>query len=486
MKRKQPPLPVSALPEHGRSRGELLAELEKFAENDPDYRAGRTFSLTYHLGDEHEQFLSDAGRKFASANGLNPSAFQSLKSMETQLVAAGARLFHGPPDVTGIMTAGGTESCMLAVKTYRDRARRLRRVRKPEMVVPRTAHVAWLKGAEYFGIRLRFIPETADLAPDLEKLAKLINRRTIMVLGSAPEYPRGMIDPIPAMAKIAADAHVPMHVDACVGGFILPFMEMNGEELPEWDFRARGVTSISADLHKYGYAGKGASLILYRNGDLFKDQIFVETDWPGGVFASAGILGTRPGAAYASAWATLGHIGTDGYRKLAAETLKTSETLKAGITAIKGLTIIGKPEGPLFAYRSTSRRLDIFAVGDRMEARGWHIDRVQNPDGLHAMVTMRHAEVVDEYLADLKAAVDEVRADPKLAQGGSAATYGMLAHVPMRGMVKKRVREIFAGLYAPGGGTADLSAASTRGIGGLVDRLAMRIAARRARKERRR
>lgn len=476
----------TALPEKGRDEQEILKALDEFARNDPDYRGGRIFSLTYHLSDTHEKFITDAGRRFASANGLNPAAFQSLKRMETQIVAAAAGLLHGPDSVTGMMTSGGTESCMLAVKTYRDRARRLRRVRKPEIIIPFTGHVAWLKGAEYLGVRVRRLPETRDHRPDLKRLKKMLGRRTVMVLGSAPEYPRGMIDPIPEMAAIAADAGVPFHVDACVGGFILPFMEMNGETLPAWDFRTPGVTSISADLHKYGYAGKGASLILYRDVELFKDQIFVETDWPGGIFASAGLLGTRPGAAYASAWATLQRIGVEGYRSMARETIATAEALKKGVQAIDGLAIIGHPQGPLFAFRSTDPRLDIFAVGDRLEARGWQVDRVQQPDGIHAMVTMKHAQICQQYLEDLAACVQEVRENPELATKGSAPTYGMMAHVPMRKMVREKVRDIFAGLYLPGGGAVDLSQQPpARGLTGLAERAAGAIANRRARRQRR-
>ncbi len=476
----------NALPDEGRPEAEILSGLADMAAGDPDYRAGRTFSLSYHLSDEHEQFLAHAGCLFASANGLNPAAFSSLKQIETGIVAATAKLLNGPKSTTGLMTAGGTESCLLAVKTYRDRARRRRRVSNPEMILPRTAHVAWFKAAEYFDVKVHLLPETPGYEPDIRFLRKLINRNTILILGSAPEYPRGLIDPIARMAKLAKQAGVPMHVDACVGGFILPFMAMNGADLPIWDFRNDGVSSISADLHKYGYAAKGASLILYRDIDLFKDQIFIKTDWPGGVFASAGLLGTRPGAAYAGAWAALGRIGVKGYCEMAAQTISTANALRAGIKAISGLAIIGAPIGPLFAYRSTNPQLDIFAVGDQMQQQGWHIDRVQGPDGLHAMVTVAHQPVVDAYLSDLQAAVALVLKNPDLATQGSAATYGMLAHVPLRGLINMRVRDIFSRLYAPGGGVADLSApAPARGLAGLSERLALRVAQWRARAERR-
>jgi len=232
-----------ALPLTGRAPADVLRELRAHAEHDPDYRHGRLWSLVYYLDDEFAEFLGEAYQAFASANGLNPTAFRSLKRFETEIVDAVAQILHGPATTCGVVTSGGTESCLLAVKTYRDMARAQRRVTKPEMVVPESAHVAWFKASEYFGVKLRRLPLAADYRADAGRLEQLINRNTVMVLGSAPEYPHGMIDPIEAMAAIAQRRGVPMHVDACVGGFILPFMEMNGVTLPRWDYRVDGVTS---------------------------------------------------------------------------------------------------------------------------------------------------------------------------------------------------------------------------------------------------
>lgn len=444
------------LPQHGREPEGVLGDLAGFAADDPDYRRGRTWSLVYHLDDAHEDFAARAYRMYSSANGLNPAAFRSLKRLESEIISIEAGLFHGGPETCGVLTSGGTESCLLAVKTYRDMARARRRVQRPNMVLPVTAHVAWFKASEYFGVKVRRLPMTSDHVTDIRPLKRLIDRNTVMVLGSAPEYPHGTIDPIAEMGAVCAARGVPLHVDACVGGFILPFMEMNGVALPEWDFRVPGVTSISADLHKYGYAAKGASSILYRDLDILKHQMFVYQDWPGGVFASPALLGTRPGGAYAAAWAVLQKFGVEGYRALAAETTEAVEALKEGVGRIDGLRLIGRPQGPLLAYGSADRALNIFAVADQMEKRGWNVNRVQNPDGIHAMVTARHRAVTGEYLADLEQAVATVRADPSLARTGGAATYGMLAHVPLRGMVKARVLDTFAAMYRAGGGELDL------------------------------
>ena len=445
-----------SLPETGRDPDEVLSDLAGFAVDDPDYKNARTWSLVYHLDDDHDDFAASAYRKFSSANGLNPAAFQSLKRMETEIISMIAGLLNGEPETCGVLTAGGTESCLLAVKTYRDMAAKTRGVTRPNMILPETAHVAWFKAAEYFGVKARLLPMDRDLNTDISKLNRRIDRNTVMVLGSAPEYPHGTIDPIAEMGKVSQARGVPLHVDACVGGFILPFLEMNGENLPEWDFRVPGVTSISADLHKYGFTAKGASSILYRHLDLLKHQMFVYQDWPGGVFASPAILGTRPGGVYAAAWAVMQKLGTSGYRDLAVQTAEAVTILKTGIAGIDGLKVLGNPQGPLLSYGSTDRKVNIFAVADQLETKGWAVNRVQNPNGIHAMVTARHLGVAPQYIEDLAQAVETVRADPDLAKSGGAAAYGMMAHVPLRGMVKDRVRDTFAAMYQAGGAKLEL------------------------------
>ncbi len=464
------------IPKQGRQADAILQHLQEFKADDPNYKDGKVWSLVYYLNEDHSQFLKDAYHTFACENGLNPTAFKSLKAFENDIISATADLLNGTEDVCGVVTSGGTESCLMAVKTYRDLARAKRRVKKPEMVIPETAHVAWFKASEYFGVKIRLVPLKDDLTPDLRKMEKLINRNTVMLLGSAPEYPHGTIDPIEAMGALAEKYSIPLHVDACVGGFILPFMEKNGEDLPLWDYRVPGVTSISADLHKYGFAAKGASTITYRNLDYLKYQMFVYENWPGGVFASSALLGTRPGGAYAAAWATLQYFGEEGYRQLAAQTLEAVNRLKAGIEAIPELAIMGKPQGPLFAYQSIDPEVNIFAVGDQMDSRGWQVNRNQYPSGLHAMVTAHHLKVVDQYLSDLRECVAIVKDNPALAEQGGAATYGLMAHIPLRGMVKQKVLEMYSGMYKAGGGQVNLTAeadmeSSDNASKSLLDRL---------------
>lgn len=252
---------IGCAPDKGRPFEEILAELDSFGVDDPNYKAAKTWSLVYYLNEEYTQFLEKAYAKYFSANGLNPTAFKSLKRLEKEVLRFTARLFHVDDEACGVMTSCGTESCMLAVKTYRDLGRS-KGIKKPEMIIPETAHVAWDKGAEYFNVKIRRAPLAADYGVDVAAVEKMINKNTVMILGSAPEYPHGIIDPIEKLGALAKKHNIPLHVDSCVGGYILPFIEMAGNELPLWDFRVEGVTSISADIHKYGFAAKGASCIL--------------------------------------------------------------------------------------------------------------------------------------------------------------------------------------------------------------------------------
>lgn len=472
-----------AMPEQGAASDDILRSLEAFKERDPRYKEGRLWSLVYYLDEQHSAFLKDAYHLFSSENGLNPGAFKSLKKLESEVISATADILNGTDEVCGVVTSGGTESCLMAVKTYRDMARDQRRVKRPEMILSETAHVAWFKASEYFGVKIRLVPLKDDFTLDLKKLRRMVNRNTVMILASAPEYPHGIIDPVEAMGEIAQAKSIPLHVDACVGGFILPFMEMNGEALPPWDYRVPGVTSISADIHKYGFAAKGASTITYRNLDYLRYQMFVYQNWPGGVFASSALLGTRPGGGYAAAWAVLQYFGKSGYRKLAADTLAAVNRLKQGIGDIPELEVMGNPQGPLFSYRSSDPDLNIYAVGDQMDARGWQVNRNQLPPGLHAMVTAQHLAVVDEYLADLRTAVATVKANPELGKQGGAATYGMLAHVPLRGMVKKKVLEMYSEQYRAGGAELDLAAGADANGGSLLDRIVQWYVQRQSRRQ---
>lgn len=442
---------MAAIPPKGRPHDEILEQMQQFAQKDPDYKSGRTWSMVYHLDEDHDAFLKKAHNLYFSENALNPTAFRSLKRFEHEVVRMTANLLNGNSDTVGVMTSGGTESCLLPVLAAREKARAASRWKKckPEMVVPQSVHVAWDKAAKYFNIKLIKIPLTRSFTVDVEKLEKKLSKRTILVVASAPSYPHGVIDPIEDIARITRLMGIPFHVDSCLGGFMLPFIRQIGYPIPLFDFQVEGVTSMSADVHKYGFAAKGASIVLYKNMNYLKHQFFIGQDWPGGLFASPALLGTRPGGPIAAAWAAMNAIGLDGYRSIAAGIMETTNQLISGIEKIEGLAILGKPAMSVLAFSSVDPKINIFAVGDRMEKKGWHVDRLQKPEGLHAMVTPTHHGVAAKYLDDLKAAVTEVKANPDMAVKGNAALYGMIAHIPFRGMIKKQVGRMMAELYGP-------------------------------------
>jgi sphinganine-1-phosphate aldolase len=442
---------MNSIPPKGRSYNDVLEEMESFRQKDVNYHQGRTCSLVYHLSNEHTNFLKQAHGLYFSENALNPMAFQSLKRFEHEVIRMTADVLHGDENVVGTMTSGGTESCLLPVLTYRELAKRRKHFGSftPEMIAPESIHVAWEKGAKYFGVKMVSIPLQENYQVDLKALKKRINPNTIMIVASAPSYPHGVIDPIEELGQIAVNHQIPFHVDSCLGGFMLPFMKMEGYKVPPFDLSVPGVTSISADVHKYGYAAKGASTILYRNINYLKHQFFIHQNWPGGVFASPALLGTRPGGSIAAAWAALNAIGIDGYRKISRTTMETTKKLIDGINGIEGLKVMGKPAMSVFAFTSTVKEVNIFAVGDQMEERGWHVDRLQRPEGLHAMVTPAHQQVTEEYLEDLKASVEIVRLEPNLGAKGNAAMYGMIAHVPFRKLIKKEVMNMMEKMYGP-------------------------------------
>jgi glutamate/tyrosine decarboxylase-like PLP-dependent enzyme len=279
-------------------------------------------------------------------------------------------------------------------------------------------------------------------------MAKAISWRTIGLCASAPQYAHGVVDPIEELGVLAKQHKLPLHVDACVGGFLLPWLEQLGRPVPRWDFRVAGVTSISADLHKFAYAGKGASVLVWRSIDDMRHQIFVATDFPGGIYASPTMLGTRPGGPIAAAWATLQSFGADGYRALAQQAADAADRLRAGIKAIPGLTLLGTSHSTIVAYAALGA--DVYALADQLEARGWTVDRQQRPASIHLTVTANHAAIVDHYLADLRAALAEVRANPALAKSGTAPMYGMAAKMPVRRLVAANVRKVIADLYTEG------------------------------------
>jgi len=443
------------IPEKGLDKQALLDKMSAMRAGDVQWENNRAFGLVYKHSAVHTDFIRQAYGLFMSENGLNPMAFRSLQQMEREVVGMTANMFHGDSEAVGSMTSGGTESLLLAVLTYRNHARRKRPwIRKPEMIIPESAHVGFMKAGEYFDVRMVKTPLAADYRADVAALESRIGRNTIGIVGSAPCYPYGVIDPIEELGAVALRHRVPLHVDGCLGGFFLPWVEKPGHTLPPFDFRVPGVTSISADVHKYGYAAKGASTIVYRSMDFFRDQIFAEVDWCGGVYGGATMAGTRPGGAIAAAWASLHALGQDGYTENARAIMDTARKYIDGVCAIPGLRILGEPVMGVFAFGAEDKRLSMYAVADRLEESGWHVDRNQKPESIHVILNAGHSKVADAYLADLRAAVEHVRAHPETVLEGKAPMYGLIAEAPMRRMVKRNVVATLAQLYVQREGAA--------------------------------
>ena len=399
------------LPRSGLSKDEVLSQLDEMRADDKDWRSGRVFGLVFHAGDDVEEVAREASTLFLSENGLNPLAFPSIGRMQQDVVDIAADLFHGGDEAAGFMTSGGTESILLAVEAARNRGRAERNVTAPNMVIANSAHAAFHKASEYFGVAVRKIPVRADWRVDVDATAAAVDDDTVLVVGSAPQYPQGVIDPIPELGSLAAERGINCHVDACMGGFVLPFAERLGRPVPPWDFRVDGVTSISADIHKLGYAPKGASVLIHRNQELRSHQIFVFDDWLGGFYASSGIAGSKPAGPIASAWAVLHFLGEEGYLRLTDVTLAATERLVDGVRAIPGLTVLGEPESQCVAVSAVDPgALDVFKVMDALAERGWHLDRQQPPDSLHLTVSAGTAPMIDAFVADLRECVDEVGA----------------------------------------------------------------------------
>jgi glutamate/tyrosine decarboxylase-like PLP-dependent enzyme len=396
--------PSIRFPATGVPRSELRCQMEALRDRDVRWREGKVFGLVYDGGEEVDALVQEAHNLFHAENGLNPMAFPSLRRFETEVVGMALDLLGGGSESCGNMTSGGTESLLMAVKTARDWARVHRpEVRNPEMILPLSAHPGLDKAAHYFGIEIVRTPIGPDLRADLAAVREAISENTVLLVGSAPSYPHGVMDPIVDLAALAQEHGLLCHVDGCMGGFMLPFVGMLGYPVPDFDLSVPGVTSLSADLHKYGYGPKGSSVILYGDRALRRHQFFVTTDWPGGVYASPTMAGSRPGGTIAAAWAVMQFLGREGYLQMADTVMRATARLRDGINAIEGLAIMGDPVMSVLAFGS--ERMSIYEVGDEMAVRGWHLDRQQFPPSLHMTVSLGQAEMVDAFLDDLSVAV---------------------------------------------------------------------------------
>lgn len=388
------------LPKIGAKWPELDLRMEEARRNDVDWRHGRIGVYIHFGGDDVLEVAKKAYLKFFSENGLGPVAFPSLATFERDVISMTTGLLHGGEQACGSMTTGGTESIFLAVKSARDWARSKRPdVASPEILAPMTAHPAFNKAANFAGLKVRRIPVDRNFQADPVAMKAAIGAETIMLIGSAPAFPHGVMDPIGALATLADEHDLWMHVDACVGGFIAPFARLLGEPIEMFDFAVPGVRSISADLHKYGYAAKGASTILYRDAESFSYQRYEFDEWPRGKYSTQTLVGTRAGGAIAAAWAVMNYLGEKGYLDITSRVLAIRKSIEQGVRDL-GLTVWGKPQLGILAYGSPER--DMGAVADQLSTKNWYVGRLAEPPGIHLMLNLTHEPIVEQYLDDLK------------------------------------------------------------------------------------
>ena len=407
-----------SLPAVGLPAEQILESLRAMRAGDLPTHGGRTLAYVYDSGLAGLDSLAAAAHALASsANGLDPTAFPSLLRMENDIVAAAAALLGGGPSTVGSVTSGGTESCMLAV--HAARAARPE-VDRPRIVLPSTAHAAFHKAAHYFDIETVTVPvvPTAFTA-DPDAMAAAIDDRTVLVVASAPSYAHGVIDPVAPIAEAASSRGVRCHVDACIGGWVLPYFRALGEDVPDFDLSVPGVTSLSVDLHKYAYCPKGTSVLLHADASLRRSQFFASAAWPGYTMLNSTLQSTRSGGPLAAAWAVLNHIGDEGYRDLAAHVLSAVQSVRSGIEAIEGLRLQGEPQSTLLSVTTSTEDFDVFTVADEMTARGWYLQPQfgfeSSSPNLHLTVTAANHGAEQELLAALTDAVAAARRNGPVA-----------------------------------------------------------------------
>lgn len=441
------------LPREGLSQRRLLETLSELATREaPSWSGGRVSGGVYHGGAEHLDFLNAVYALYSQANPLHADVWPSVARFEADIVAFTARLMGGDPRtsdddaaVCGTLSSGGTESIMLAMKTYRDHGRAVRGIRHGNIVAPASAHPAFDKAAHTLDVEMIRVPVSADGRADVASMKAAVNGSTLVMVGSAPSFPHGVIDPIEELSEVARAEGVGFHTDACLGGFILAFAEEAGFSTPRFDFRLPGVTSMSADTHKFGYAAKGTSVVLYRGRGLRRFQYFTSPDWSGGLYVTPGFAGSRPGALIASAWATMMSLGREGYVRHTRAVLETARVIRQGIEAISELRVIGDP---LWVIAFASDSIDVYRVLDEMTKRGFHLNGLQKPPAVHLCVTLRHTQpgVAEQLLEALRDSVRAVRDLPP-SKGGMAPVYGLASSLPFKGLVGDLLASYVDALY---------------------------------------
>lgn len=437
------------LPEVGLSAEQITEEVkDHLSLGNYNWQGGNVSGAVYHVSEEIIKVACEAYSQTAYTNPLHADVFPGINKMEAEVVRIAVNLFHGDEDACGTVTTGGTESIMMACKAFRDFAYINKGITNPQIVVATTAHTAFDKSAQYLGLSVKTVPvDPNTYTVDLNAVRRAIGRRTCMIVGSAPNYPYGTMDDIAALSDIALEYDVPLHVDACLGGFIAVFMKDAGFEIPPFDFRLRGVASISADTHKYGFAPKGTSVVLYRKPEYRHCQYTVTTEWPGGVYGSPTVNGSRAGGLIAACWATLMFVGKQRYVQMAKEIMNTARYIEHEMRQIDGLFIFGKPATTVVAFGS--KQFDIFRLGEMLHKRGWSLNALQFPSGIHICVTHAHTQVgvAERLISDLRELVALCLQEPKAPVKGKMAIYGVAQEIPDRSLVSDITKYFIDSMY---------------------------------------
>lgn len=435
------------VPEHGFSESQITTMLHALADIDhTEWENGKVSGAVYHGGEDVINIQSEAFKTFCVANQLHPDVFPGVRKMEAEVVSMVLNLFNAPESGVGGTTSGGTESLLLACLSAKVRGWRKKGITSPEMIIPVTAHAGFDKASYYFGIKLHHVPlDPVTYKVDLKKMERHINGNTVLLAGSAPNFPHGIIDDIESIGALGQKYGIPVHVDGCLGSFIVAYMEKSGFELPPFDFRVPGVTSISCDTHKYGFAPKGSSIIMYRNSELRADQYYINTEWTGGIYGSPTLAGSRPGALMVGCWATLIKMGDDGYIASCKDIINGARLMKSRIKKeIPELEIIGDPLASVISFKS--EEINIYELADKLSKRGWHLSALQKPAALHMAVTRLSAKVIDELVDTIKECVDELKGSGP-AKGDTAALYGVAGSIKTQGVADRLVEAFLDTLY---------------------------------------
>ncbi|VEU19960.1 DEKNAAC100525 [Brettanomyces naardenensis] len=415
-----------SIPEHGLTDNQVKRKLDTLAkEKAANWQGGQVSGAVYFGDDKVAKLQADTYYKFCFANQLHPDAFPGVRQMEAEVVSMVLKLFNAPATGCGTTTSGGTESLLLACLAAREKAFSERGITEPEIIAPVSIHAAVFKASKYFKMKLRLVDLNDDFTVNVAQVKRLINRNTCFIMGSAPNFPYGTIDNIEALSDLAVRYDIPLHVDCCLGSFIVAYYSRAfGEELPSFDFSLPGVTSISCDTHKYGFTPKGSSVILYRHPNYRRYQYFVSTEWTGGLYGSPTLAGSRPGALTAGTWATMIAIGNDGYINSCREIVLAARRLKQAIhDEIPALEVIGDPLVSVVAFKSD--KLNVHTLSDNMTKRGWHLSALQRPSAVHLCVTRLSVPVIEDLINDLKVEVDELLEKHEEVESTTAQLYGV-------------------------------------------------------------